>query len=80
MQINLKNFVDNPRAKGRRQSHNVRILKMLKSREFLKSAELRLFSYNHTARISELRKQGWCIRSERRDGCTGFVLIGRTRR
>lgn len=62
-----------------RQTHADRILKLLRENDFVPTAALRLFSYNHTARIAELRDRGYVIKSEKSPKC-GFRLIGKIQR
>lgn len=46
----------------RRKSHEARILDMFTNGETVSTTTLRRFSANHTARLSELRKEGHVIR------------------
>lgn len=57
-----------------RMSQRDRILQMLKSRDFVPTAALRLFAYQYNARIKELRTQFGHdkIQSVRQDGVCGF--------
>ena len=60
-----------------RKSQEKRILKLLRSQDIVKTAELRLFTYNHTARISNLRKKGYIIESVKDEkGRYGYRLLG----
>ena len=53
-----------------------RILKLLNENLFVPTAQMRLVAYQYNARIHELRKEGYQIRSIRTPKC-GFELIGR---
>ena len=60
---------------SKRPSQRNRILDLLKKRDFVPTAELRLFSYQYNARIKELRDRGWTILKHKKDGKHGFILI-----
>lgn len=52
------------KAINRRKSHEATILEMFMNGETVSTTTLRRFSANHTARISELRKEGHVILRE----------------
>ena len=53
----------------------IRILKLLKTNDWVATSELRLFSYQYNARIFELRAKGYNIISSKQEGKCGFRLI-----
>ena len=53
-----------------------RILKLLRDNDFVPTAQLRLIAYQYNARIYELRKKGYVIKSVKTPKC-GFMLIGK---
>lgn len=51
-----------------------RILELLLNNDFVATATLRLFAYQYNARIYELRRKGWIIKSMRKDNKCGFTI------
>lgn len=59
------------------QTQRDKILKLLIDNDFVSTAQLRLFAYQYNARIYELRKSGFDIKTARKDGKWGFTLEAR---